>query len=55
MTAPGADARAAAVSGACWALFSAGWPDDPRLDAGALSALVAAERGRVCGPAPSGC
>ena len=50
-----ADARAAAVSGACWALFSAGWPDDPRLDAGALSALVAAERERVCGPAPSGC
>ncbi len=55
MTAPGADARAAAVSGACWALFSAGWPADPRLDAGALSALVAAERERVCGPAPSGC
>ena len=55
MTAPGADARAAAVSGACWALFSAGWPDDPRFDAGALSALVAAERERVCGPAPSGC
>lgn len=55
MTAAGADARAAAVSGACWALFSAGWPDDPRLDAGALSALVAAERERVCGPAPSGC
>ena len=52
---PARTPRAAALSGACWALFSAGWPTDPRLDAGALSALAAAERGRVCGPAPSGC
>ena len=35
--------RGAALSGDCWVLFSAGWPDDPRLRADALAALVAAE------------
>ncbi len=52
---PAADDRAAALSGACWALFSAGWPNEPRLAPGALAALVAAERGRLCGPPPSDC
>ncbi len=55
MTASGAADRAAAISGACWALFSAGWPDDPRLRADALASLVAAEERGLCGASRSGC
>ncbi|MCY3920618.1 MAG: hypothetical protein OXG38_12565, partial [Chloroflexi bacterium] len=47
--------RGAAISGVCWALFSGGWPDDPRLRAGALAALVAAEERGLRGQSAPGC
>ena len=50
MEAAGAADRGAAISGACWALFSAGWPDEPGLRSGALAALVAAEERRLRDP-----
>ena len=55
MAASGAADRAAAISGACWALFSAGWPDDPGLRAPALATLVAAEERRLGGASRLGC
>ena len=54
MVADGAADRAAAISGACWALFSAGWPDDPRLRSDVLTALVAAEERGLRSPSEPG-